>query len=796
MFKQSIKRLSGVSPRVAIAGALIIVVVISGIALLLTRGGSVANANPAMQPHAARLDRVDGSVGIARAEDEDKQLDWAEATVNTPVTVGDRIYARDYAHASIALTGHNYVRLNPTTSLDVLALEDQKTQLALRSGSALFDVGALTADELYEVATPCGAIDFKQPGLYQVGIEDGNAIISVLNGLAQVVGQEGSGYISKGQVFTLEGATAAQALASTIAPSTAGDIVDEYYRYRYPKVYNGRYRSYDAYLADPSYYDPYRNSVSYQYLPADIPGLYDLDSYGDWVDVNDYGYCWAPRVNAGWAPFRSGFWDLDDIWGPSWVSSETWGWAPYHYGRWSFVNQRWFWVPSEVRTRAIYYPAPVAFIPLGNQIAWVPLGPGDVYAPRYYDNFQPRYLASAEVVRVVTAQNTFVNYNAPGAITVVPVQALTRAIDPRVIAPVDAGLIGKSRAVIDPFSVDSIRELAIRHDDGRRRIKFERREQEALNTAVVASTTPEVLAARGNLAKRLRVEAVPEQRREAKLKVNATGEVTSSRGPDGLPQPLAQSQRMNELASRAEQGDKSARREMRQLMRDEQRTIQQQPQASAQIRAQQEQSRQQLKQQRQADRQQAGAGAGQEAARQAQQQQMKQQRKAERQQQSVAPAQAQQQQMKQQRRAERQQQSAPAAQQQQQMRQQRKEQRKPPETFGQQQQFRRQAQQQAMRQQQMAQQNGQFKAQRRAEQQQRAVNEEMSRRASMQAARAQQRAGQQQVMQQQQQAARAQAAQQRAPQVQRAPALLGPPVRQDAGAQSQRRAEKAQRKPQ
>ena len=794
MLNQFTQHLSSISRRTAIVTALIVVVAVSGIALLLTRAGSEANANPAMQPHAARLDRVDGSVGIARAEDEDKQLDWAEATVNTPVAVGDRIYARDYAHASIALTGHNYVRLNPATSLDVLALEDHRTQLALRSGSALFDVGALAHEELYEVATPCGAIDFKEPGLYQIGLDGGNAIISVLNGLAQVVGQEGSGYISKGQVFTLEGATAAQALASTLAPDTAGDIVDDYYRYRYPKVYNGRYRSYDAYLADPSYYDPYRTSVSYQYLPADIPGLYDLDYYGDWVDVNDYGHCWAPRVSAGWAPFRSGYWDLDDLWGPSWVSAEPWGWAPYHYGRWAFVNQRWFWVPIEVRTRPTYYPAPVAFFSLADQIAWVPLGPGELYVPRYYDNFQPRYLASAEIVRVVSVQNTFVNFNAPGAVTVVPVRAFTREIDPRVIAPVDAGLIRRSRAVLDPFSVEGVRELAIRHDDGRRRIKFERREQEALNTRVLASTTPEALPARGNLAKGLRVEAVPEKRRENKLKINETSQVTSARRPDGLPQPLAQSQRMSELASRAEQGDKSARREMRQLMREEQRAAQQPPQGAAQQQAQQEQSRQQMKQQRRAERQQQAAPPAQPAQ---QQQQMKQQRRAERQRQSAGAAQ-QREQMRQQQQMR----------QQEQTRQQRKEQkRKPPEASLQQQQIR-QAQQEAARQSQMAQQREQFKAQRRAEQQQRAISEQMNRRAAAQATqqaqareqlKGQRRAERQQVVvQQQQQAAQQQRAAQRqaaSPPRQRAPALLGPPVRQDAGSQSQRKPEKAQRKP-
>jgi hypothetical protein len=853
MLQQTFKRLSRVSPHVAIAGALIIVVVIAGVTLLLTRGGSEANANPSMQPRAARLDRVDGSVGIARTEgNDDQQLDWAEGAVNTPITVGDRIFARDYAHASVALTGHNFVRLNPATSLDVLALEDRRTQFALRSGSALFDIGALTSDELFEVATPCGAVAFKEPGLYQIGMEGSDAIISVLNGRAQIVGQEGTGFITKGQVFTLAGASATEALASTLAPDTAGEIVDDYYRYRYPKVYNGRYRNYDDYLADPAYYDPYRTSVSYQYLPADIPGLYDLDYYGDWVDVGDYGHCWAPRVSSGWAPFRSGYWDLDDLWGPSWVSYEPWGWAPYHYGRWAFVNQRWFWVPLEVRTHAVYCPAPVAFIPVADQIAWVPLGPGEVYVSRYYDNFQPRYLASADVVRVVTVQNTFVNFNAPGAVTAVPVRSFTRTIEPGIISQVDTVLVGKSRAVIDPFSVSGVRELAIRHDDGRRRIKIARQEQDALNTAVVASASPGVLPTRGNLAKRLKVEAAPENRREGKLKIKETSEVTSSRRADGLPQPVqAQSQRMSELAGRAEQGDKSARREMRQLMREEQRATKApgSPQAAppaAQQQAQQEQLQQQLKQQRRAERQQQQQNE--QAARQAQQQQMKQQqqlnqqRKAERQQQSAAAQQQmrqqnqQQQQMRQQKQQQQQmrqqqqqmrqqkQQQQQMRQQQQQMRQQRKEpKRKPPAAFDQQQ-LLRQAQrsqgaqqqaaraQQAQRQAAMQQQAARAQqAQRQAAMQQQAARaQQAQRQAAMQqqAARAQQ-AQRQAAMQQQaaraqqaqrqaamqQQAARAQQAQRQAVPAQRSPALLGPPIRKDSGAQVQRRVERPQRKP-
>jgi hypothetical protein len=50
----------------------------------------------------------------------------------------------------------------------------------------MFDVGYLAPGELFEVATPYGAVDFQQPGLYNVGINNGNVLVSVLSGLAQV----------------------------------------------------------------------------------------------------------------------------------------------------------------------------------------------------------------------------------------------------------------------------------------------------------------------------------------------------------------------------------------------------------------------------------------------------------------------------------------------------------------------------------------------------------------------------------------------------------------------------------
>src|SRR5216683_7876115 len=177
-------------------------------------------------PNAARIQRVDGEValnnGLANNQANGADTQWIAATPNQPFSVGDRIYTRENSHASLAFTGRNFARLYPNTLLDVLSLADDRTQLALRDGSAIFDLGYLAPGELFEVATPYGAVDLNQPGLYNVGLGNGNAVVSVLSGLAQVVGLGGSGQISKGEMLTLAGQTAAQVLLSRLDGRNAG----------------------------------------------------------------------------------------------------------------------------------------------------------------------------------------------------------------------------------------------------------------------------------------------------------------------------------------------------------------------------------------------------------------------------------------------------------------------------------------------------------------------------------------------------------------------------------------------
>lgn len=488
-------------------------------------GGGVAlwmkheqTASASALPNAARIQRVEGEVALNNGDAANADSDqWIAATENQPFSVGDRIYTRDKSRASLAFTGRNFARLSPNTSLDVLALNDARTQLALRDGSAVFDVGYLNQGDLFEVATPYGAVDLQQPGLYNVGIDNGQVLVSVLSGLAQVVGLGGSGQISKGELLTLVGSTAADAVLSQLNGRDAGYLVDDYYNYQYPRYYDGRYRDYSAYLSDPYYFDPYRRNVSYQYANSYIPGLSDLDYYGDWQNVNGYGNCWAPRVDAGWSPYQTGYWYNDYPYGPTWVSSEPWGYAPYHYGRWASVDNRWYWVPDSRNVTPAYSPALVSFIPFAqNEIGWVPLAPGDAYVPHYYNtNWQPYYLTRDDLHRRTA------NLNVPGAVTVVSIDDFTRSnFDWRRARRPDRNALASVNPVLDPLLVTPLRNAVVHSAWGRGKIDIPPGIARKLrDTTVVTSNTPPAPAFRPNLAKDMRVNAVPDRARGQKFQV-------------------------------------------------------------------------------------------------------------------------------------------------------------------------------------------------------------------------------------------------------------------------------------
>jgi FecR protein len=315
----------------------------------------------------ARLSYMAGDVGFLPSGAKD----WSAASVNRPLTRGDRLSTGQDSRAELEIGGGT-LRIASQTDFGFLDLTDQVSQVELTQGTLNLSVRALDDGQSYEIDTPTVALVVDRPGTFRIDISaDGKAsLISVLSGGGTVYGENSAQRtVTAGRSYEF----ADSALADvTVSELGGGDAFDSWAEQR-----------------DQRYAE---QSPSSQYVSDDVVGYQDLDANGSWQDDADVGAVWFPsHVGADWAPYRDGHWAWIGPWGWTWVDDSPWGFAPYHYGRWSYVRGAWGWIPGPRFERPVYAPALVAFVG-GNHfgvgiggapVGWFPLGPRDVYNPWY-----------------------------------------------------------------------------------------------------------------------------------------------------------------------------------------------------------------------------------------------------------------------------------------------------------------------------------------------------------------------------------------------------------------------------
>src|SRR5579864_5662157 len=80
------------------------------------------------------------------------------------------------------------------------------------------------------------------------------------------------------------------------------------------------------------------SSASSGHIPDLLFGVVDLDAAGTWIQSDELGSVWKPKVNSAWTPYHDGHWLWYDELGYTWIANEPWGWLPFHYGRWMQAN--------------------------------------------------------------------------------------------------------------------------------------------------------------------------------------------------------------------------------------------------------------------------------------------------------------------------------------------------------------------------------------------------------------------------------------------------------------------------
>lgn len=345
------------------------------LALLFITSASVARADDEDYPdeydETARVVRVSlirGEVSLLR--NGSKQ--WESAKLNFPLVEGDTIATGRDARCEIQVDARNFVRLDEDSVLRVVTLRDEGVALSLSEGTASLRLARFDRDhEYFEIDAPRTTIAAEKKGVYRLDVEPngGRVRLTVRDGGQARIYSDTSGFtLRDGRTAELvyEGTDAGDwALTSARSFDPWDAWVDERERYLASRL---RYEDRDR------YYD------------ANVWGAEELDAYGDWTYVNDYGWIWRPHVTVinnynNWAPYRYGHWTWCPPYGWTWVGDEPWGWAPYHYGRWVYYNNYWCWAPRGYGynyRRSWWRPALVAFVYIGTsygeQVCWYPLG--------------------------------------------------------------------------------------------------------------------------------------------------------------------------------------------------------------------------------------------------------------------------------------------------------------------------------------------------------------------------------------------------------------------------------------
>jgi len=319
----------------------------------------------------ARISMIHGDVSTQRGDSGD----WSAAALNAPVVSGDKVSTGDNARAELQLDYANTLRLGQNSQANIASLTKKSIQIQLGQGIASYTVFN-NGQAAPEIDTPNVSIyPAHQDGVFRIQVRpDGDTLVIVRKGEAQITTPQGSTEVRSGEMATIRGTSNDAQYKISDAP--------------------GR-DDFDRWVSDRDRI--VTNAQAWHHTNRYYTGSEDLDAYGRWKHVQDYGDVWVPDEPEGWVPYREGNWVYEPYYGWTWVGYEPWGWAPYHYGRWALYDGAWGWWPGPVwgGYYPVWAPAYVSFFGWGGGFGfgvgfgfggwggfgWLPIGPCDRFFP-------------------------------------------------------------------------------------------------------------------------------------------------------------------------------------------------------------------------------------------------------------------------------------------------------------------------------------------------------------------------------------------------------------------------------
>src|SRR5580700_9784355 len=326
----------------------------------------------------AKIDQGVGRVSMIHGDVSTQRGDsgtWSAAVLNQPVVNGDKVSTGAGGRAEVQLDFANILRLGSNAQATIANFTHKYIQIQVGQGLANYSVFGESEAEP-EIDTPNVAVHpAHKDGIFRVEVRpDGDSIVIVRKGEAEISTPQGIGSVKQGEMATVRGSGADAKYKISAAPER-----DDWDRWNIDR---------DRMIHE---------AAAWKHTNKYYVGAEDLDANGKWEDAADYGQVWVPNEPDGWVPYRDGNWVWEPYYGWTWVGFEPWGWAPYHYGRWMWYGGAWAWWPGPVWGggfyRPFWAPAYVSFFGFGGVwgfgfgwggwggFGWLPIGPCDRFFP-------------------------------------------------------------------------------------------------------------------------------------------------------------------------------------------------------------------------------------------------------------------------------------------------------------------------------------------------------------------------------------------------------------------------------
>ncbi|HEY6097346.1 MAG TPA: FecR domain-containing protein, partial [Candidatus Deferrimicrobium sp.] len=203
----------------------------------------------------SRLKVLDGSVWVRTSRDSE----WAEFSNNSPIPSGSRLSVPEGSEGELQFHGGQFVLLTSGTDFEIRELKEEKIAFRLRAGEIRFD---LPPEDFAPVAIRVpgdSRVQVPKPGRYWIVVDDSDQTRVIVRSGEATVAQDGVGEVrirggeqaAIGQGVSVSRVGNAEEPPGSPAPEGTGNEVG---------------------------------------VPPNVNT--ELQNYGEWVDVPEYGYVW------------------------------------------------------------------------------------------------------------------------------------------------------------------------------------------------------------------------------------------------------------------------------------------------------------------------------------------------------------------------------------------------------------------------------------------------------------------------------------------------------------------------